>query len=356
MMKAKERSVGALDRTGHGCVLVGPVPPVRPGTVLVEVHASLISPGTELSGARRARLEPGPAEQAPTPFGYQNAGVVREAGDGVASLQPGDRVACMGAGYALHSEYAVVPQNLCARLPAQVSFAAGAFAHLAATALHAVRRGAPGLGEHTLVVGLGLVGQLAARFAQMAGSFVMGWDRIGFRCDTARAWGIDATAMAGVDELAECARDFTNGHGFDMAVLAFGDDGTAALETVRDVMKVSPDGHAMGRLCMVGGLTTRQPWGAGMGNLDVLSCARTGPGYHDEAWEHGDVGYPPVFMRWHTRSHLELVLRWMASGRLDVTSLVTHRVPLARIDEAVSAHIERQDATLGTVLLMRPDD
>jgi threonine dehydrogenase-like Zn-dependent dehydrogenase len=43
----------------------------------------------------------------------------------------------------------------------------------------------------------------------------------------------------------------------------------------------------------------------------------------------------------------------MSEGRLDVRSLITHRLPLAKIEEAVTAHIEKPDSTLGTVLVMK---
>ena len=60
-------------------------------------------------------------------------------------------------------------------------------------------------------------------------------------------------------------------------------------------------------------------------------------------------------MRWTTRSNMELVLRLMSEGRLDVKTLITHKLPLERIDEAVTAHIESPNSTLGTVLLMKHD-
>jgi len=345
------RRVGALDGTGRGCVITEPAPEVAQGEILVEVHASLISPGTELSGARRARSNPDAQPGTPRPFGYQNAGVVVEVGPGVEQFSPGDRVACMGSGYALHTDYAVVPQNLCAHLPAGVSFEQGAYTHLAITSLHAVRRGRPEIGETCVVVGLGLVGQMAARFAQSGGMHVMGWDRIRFRCEKALEWGIDDVTVVGEDDLEAKARAFTNGRGFDMAIVAFGGEGTEVLKSLCKVMKVSPDTHLMGRICLVGGVTMQCAWGAGLGNMDLRSCARTGPGYHDERWERGLVEYPPVFMRWTTRTNMELALRYMDEGRLDVDVLTTHRLPLERIDEAVSAHIEHPDQTLGTILL-----
>ncbi|NOY82828.1 MAG: alcohol dehydrogenase catalytic domain-containing protein [Kiritimatiellaeota bacterium] len=349
---ATQRVIGAVDGTGHGCVLTQDLPPPGEGEVLVKVHASLISPGTELSGAKKARANAGGQPGIPRPFGYQNAGEVLEAGSGVTEFKPGDRVACMGGGYAQHANYAVVPKNLCAHLPDNVTYEQGAYAHLAMTSLNAIRRGQPELGEYLVVVGLGLVGQMAARIGQIAGMYVMGWDMVRFRCEAARNWGIDGVTVIGEEDYEAKAKEFTRGYGFDMAVVAFGGEGTKALDALRKVMKVTPDTHLVGRICLVGGVTTQCAWGAGLGNLDLRSCARTGPGYHDVPWEHGKVEYPRVFMRWTTRTNMDFVLRLMSEKRLDVESLTTHRLPLERIDEAVTAHIEHPDQTLGTVLLM----
>ncbi len=67
--------------------------------------------------------------------------------------------------------------------------------------------------------------------------------------------------MAGSDEAVEKSRAFTSGAGFDMSALAFGGEGTESLEIIKSVMKVSPDGHNMGRICLVGGLRTSMVWG-----------------------------------------------------------------------------------------------
>lgn len=349
---AQSRQVGVLDGTGRACVISEELPLLKKGMVLVKVHASLISPGTELNSARTARRNPNTEPGEAKPFGYQNAGEIIEAGEGVSRFQPGDRVACMGGGYALHSNYVTVPQNLCAMIPERVSYEEASFAHLAMTSLHAIRRGQPQLGEYLLVAGLGLVGQMAARIGQIAGMYVMGWDMLPFRCNIAKGWGIDDVAV--IDEEAEAgkAKAFTRDFGFDMAVVAFGGKGAKALESVKKVMKMSVDTHEMGRICVVGALSTETRWATGMGNLDVRSCARTGAGYHDEAWEHGEYEYPPCFMRWNTRTNMEYVLRLMSEGKLDVKRLITHRLPLAQIDEAVTAHIEHPETALGTVLLM----
>lgn len=352
---AKQRLIGALDGTGHGCVMAQDIPALAKGKVLVKVAVSLISPGTELNGAKTARSNGVADPGTPKPFGYQNSGVVVEVGEGVEEFAPGDRVACMGAGFAQHATYAVVPKNLCCKLPENVTFEQGAYAHLAITSMQAVRRAQPELGEYALIVGLGLVGQMAGRLAQIAGCYVMGWDMVPFRCQVARGWGMDETSVVGQEDTEAKAKAFTREYGFDWAVMAFGGDGTKALDAVKKVMKVSPDTHQMGRISLVGGLKTLCSWGSGLGNLDLRCSARSGPGYHDDEWEIGEYEYPRVFMRWTTRTNMEFALRLMSEGKLDVDALTTHKVPLADIDEVVTAHIESPDSTLGTLLVMDED-
>ena len=327
------------------------IPQTAPGCVLLEVKSSLVSPGTELRGWRglargESRIAPGGR---PRPFGYSNAGVVLEAGERVEALQAGDRVAAIGGGYARHATHALVPQNLCVRLPDGVTFDQGAYAMLSATAVQALRRGGPGFGELCCVVGLGLLGQLTARVYQLAGSYVIGWDTIARRREIADAWGIDAVVDSGREDEVEATLAFTGGRGLDAAVLAFGGDGTEAVAKLTRCMKLSPDGHQMGQITVVGGTSIDLP--ATLWNVDVRRSSRTGPGYHDDAWERGGT-YPPVFVRWTTQTNLELCMRLIAEGKLDVDCLTTHRIPLERAEEEVAAIIDEPDEILGLVFHM----
>ncbi len=350
------RIIAARTGTGHIVLVEEPIPPVRPGTILVEVHNSLVSPGTELGGwhGLRQRLDTPDPYPEPRPFGYSNAGVVLEVGEGVTSFAPGARVACIGNGFAQHSDYAVVPHHLCVPLPEEVTFAQGAYGMLAATALHAVRRGAPELGEYVLVVGLGLVGQLTSRLYQLSGAFVMGWDKIPFRLDVARGWGIDAAALVSTEAGDEVPTTwaFTEQQGLDAAVIAFGGDANAAFEEIRQCLKCSPDGHVYGRVVVVGGAHFNWTPGHPMTNVDIRQAARTGPGYHDDEWETG-APYPPVFMRWTTQTNLALCMRLIADGKLDVDALTTHTIPLRDVDAGIADIIDNPDRILGVVFEMR---
>lgn len=371
-MKGK-RIIAAKMGNGHIGLIEEDIPPVGRGMVLVEVHNSLVSPGTELGGWHGLRREldnPNPTAN-PRPFGYSNAGIVLAVGDGVEEFAVGARVACIGGGFALHTNYAVVPHNLCVALPDRVTFAQGAYAMLAGTALHAMRRGEPQFGEYVAVVGLGVVGQLTAMFYQLAGNFVIGWDTLPFRTEIARKWGIDETAVVGVEDAVAVTRAFTGydgvdktgispdklrekyphlGYGLDAAVLAFGGDANSAMEKVCQCLKRAPDTHRMGRIVTVGGLSFNYNLGASF-NVDIRRAGRPGPGYHDPDWEVG-VDYPPIFMQWTTRTNLDLCMRLIDKGRLKVDCLTTHIIPLDDIDARISEIIEEPDKILGVVFEM----
>lgn len=351
MSKLTRRTVATVCGDGRIRLIEQDFPTLARGGVLVAVRASLVSPGTELGGWHGlAEKRKNPDKNAgPRPFGYSNAGVVLDVGEGVAEFKPGDRVACVGAGYALHTDYAVIPHNLCVMLPAGVTFAQGAYAMLAATALHTLRRGEPEFGETVCVLGLGLVGQLTAQLYRLAGNYVIGWDRIRQRLEIAKKCGIDLAIAPGVQDEVAATRAFTKNHGLDAAVLAIAGECDEAVERLGRCMKVSPDGHPMGRIMIVGWPVFKYAnLVGGMNNMDIRRCSRTGPGYHDDGWETGGA-YPSVFMRWTTRSNLELCMRLIADKRLAVDALTTHRIPFRKVEDGIDAILGNPDAMLGVV-------
>src|SRR5690606_10132605 len=107
------------------------------------------SPGTQLGGIREVREGKAPPLAAHRRLGYQAAGEVVRVGERVRGLEPGQRVACFGGG-ALHTDLAVVPQNLCAVLPDPVTFEEASGMNLVLTAMHAVQRAEAQLGEFLL--------------------------------------------------------------------------------------------------------------------------------------------------------------------------------------------------------------
>lgn len=346
-MKERIRRVVSIARSGHVCVQTEPVPPLAPGQLLVRVRASLISAGTEL-GAWTGQARPDTPLPPYRSFGYQNAGEVVEVGDGCSGFEVGQRVACMGAGYALHSDWVCVPQRMAVPLPDAVSDEEGAFAALAPTAMHAVRRGEVKFGEDTAIFGLGLVGQLTAQVCQIAGARTLAFDHHPLRVERARKCGVELAGPESGDSAVDRAMQMTGRRGLDSAFICFGGDATAVMKDAVRMMQEAPDTHRYGPIVLVGGATVTHTFGAALGNLDLRSAARTGPGYHDEAYEHG-ADYPEVFVRWTTQAHLRLFVRWITEGKLRVKDLITDRVPVEDAERACYAMMDAPQEHLGVL-------
>ena len=332
-----------------GIISVGEekVPETGENEILVEVHASLISPGTEIGGIKHLRENPAssPWEK---PFGYGNAGIVVECGKNCTNFTKGMKVACMGS-QARHTNYAVVPQNLCISVPDNVSFEEASFAHLAATSLNAVRRANLEFGENVLAAGLGIVGNIAGQLSHLSGCHVIGTDLFQLRRNFASQANFDKVVDPKEGDLKETCEKLTRGDGIDCAFICFGGEATDAFKQILDVMKTSPDTHKMGRVVIPGGCQIKTSFGAAIGNLDIRSAARTGPGYYDPDYETGK-DYPPVFVPWTTRRNLEETIRAVSEKKLLLKHLITHTFPISQAPEACELLISQPQKTLGVIL------
>ena len=194
-------------RTGEITVAEVPAPQLLPGCVLVRVAASLVSAGTERTSTefanknllQKAQARPDLVRDVmskvrrdgllstiqavrsrldqPTSLGYSSAGTVIAVGEGINDIAVGDRVACAGAGYAVHAEVACVPRLLVAKIPedSPVSFDEAAFTTVGAVALHGVRIADVKLGDVVAVIGLGLLGQLTVQILRRQVAVYSAW-------------------------------------------------------------------------------------------------------------------------------------------------------------------------------------
>ena len=195
-----------------------------------------------------------------------------------------------------------------------------------------------------VVAGMGIVGLLTARLFQLAGCFTIGWDTIEARLSLAKELGIDETALVLSEDEIEKTKSFTHGRGLDISVVALGGDATKPAHALEQCMKISGDGHPMGTMVIVGG--AEFPFTRSLTNIDVRRSSRTGPGYHDKSWERGQ-NYDDVFVRWNTRSNLELCLRLVAEGKVAVEKLTTHRVSFQNVEAETAEITKDPDSILG---------
>lgn len=347
-------------------VVTSPEPLVRPGHVLIQNAYSLISAGTEkmvlAEGkqplARRGRprelrrwLEEVRDEglfetvhrarerlDEPLPLGYSSAGTVLACGVGVSDLRPGDRVATNGP----HAEVVCVPRRLCAKVPPTVPFEHAAFTTLGAVALQGVRLSRLVLGETALVVGLGLVGQLAVALLRSAGCRVIGVDPDAQRCRLAERLGA-TTARPGL--AADAVEQTTEGLGADAVLIASSTHSSAPLQLASQAVR------AKGRIVLVGVVGLRlehRPFYFKEAEF-VVSCSY-GPGRYDPLYEELGQDYPLSHVRWTEQRNMQAVLDLMAAGGLDVERLVTHRFEISRAADAYELIESRREPHLGILL------
>jgi threonine dehydrogenase-like Zn-dependent dehydrogenase len=303
-----------------------------------------------MAGVKGFREKPD-SEKEPFVFGYANAGEIIDVKGDVKNLKVGMRVAAMGGGGAHHANYANVPVNMVIPIPDSVSYDQAVYACLGATSLQAVRRTIPQLGEYGMVLGQGIVGNLASQLSALSGARVIGWEGLELRIDIAKKCGLKNIVNFKTNNPVEETKAFAAPYGADFAIMAFGGQATEAFNSVMECMKVSADGHAMGRIILVGGCKVEIGGGAYSGNLDIRAASRTGAGYHDPEYEYGK-DYPNAFVQFTTQRNLQEIISLIAEKRLHVDEMTTHKLPIEEVGKAADLLIDHPDQAMGIVLQM----
>ena len=367
-----------LIKHGQAILEEVPAPTVEPGAVLVRVHYSCISSGTELSGIKssgmplwkRALKQPENLKKlirmvaaqglaktysmvegklsSAHPTGYSAAGIVQEIGDGIDDLRPGDRVACGGAQYAHHAEIIRVPRNLVVHLPDTLDLMDASTVTLGAIALQGVRRAQPSLGETFVVIGLGILGQLTVQLLKANGCRVIGTDLDRSRIHLAEKLGLCLGAHPDDGYDVEQVGRLTNGVGADGVII------TATTSSDSVVSAALRMCRKKGRVVLVGNvglnLNRRDFYEK---ELDFLMSTSYGPGRYDNSYEEKGLDYPVAYVRWTENRNMEEYVRLVADGKITVSPLITATYS---VDQATIAYasLEKDDAKPLMVVLSYP--
>lgn len=332
--------------SGKTIVVTAPAPNVSRDHLLVHTTVSLISAGTErmlvdfgrASLIDKARQQPDKVKQVlakvqtdglattleavrsklaqPLPLGYCNVGVVTEVGSGAEAFSVGDRVVSNGP----HADVVKVPKNLCARIPDGVSDDAASFTVVASIGLQGIRLAQPTLGEAFVVTGAGLIGLLTVQLLRAHGCRVLAIDFDDTKLALARQYGADTCNPAKGEDPVAAGLAFSRGQGVDGVIITAS---TASSEPVTQAARMS---RKRGRIVLVG-VTGLELSRADFYEKELsfqVSCSY-GPGRYDPTYEAQGRDYPFAFVRWTEQRNFEAVLDMMASDRLDVSALITHR-------------------------------
>ena len=191
-----------------------PNPEVRSGGVLLEVRAIGIQ-GGDLINRRE-----GVIGQRPHVVGYQASGVVREVGDGVAGLEPGQRVTAMMM-RGSHAELASVPARKVWPIPDSLSFedAAAVPVEFGTASDCLFEFGRLQAGETVLIqAGAGGVGLAAIQLAKAAGATVLATAIADGRLERLADYGLDAGIDYTVEDVPAAVKRLTDGRGVDLVV------------------------------------------------------------------------------------------------------------------------------------------
>jgi predicted dehydrogenase/threonine dehydrogenase-like Zn-dependent dehydrogenase len=351
-----------------------PRPVLKSGGILVHVRRSLISLGTEKAVIALANKGPlGKAKDrpdlvrkvlnkarqegywstyrvvknlisTPIPLGYSCAGDVIGVGADATEFRVGDRVACAGLGYANHAEVDYVPRNLAARIPDMGSYDDACFVTVGAIAMHGVRLANLTLGECVVVLGLGLVGQIAAQLARCSGATVIAADLDQTKIDLATRLGAHRAVASSA--LADIVAQMTAGLGADAVLIC------AAAKSDEPMQQAAAISRLKGRVVIVGDVgmhLERRPFFEK--ELSVVVSRSYGPGRYDPTYEIHGRDYPAAYVRWTEGRNMQSFLELVARRDVAVEPLITHRFP---IEEAESAYQvvtgERPEPAIAIVL------
>jgi len=368
--------------TPGGSLAVRDVPPpaLTDGSILVANACSVISTGTERDAVRlgtesvwrKALRRPqlvrqfidktrreglaaalGKVQEKTAelkPLGYSCAGHVLSVGRTVADLSPGQRVACAGTGYAHHAEIVAVPRNLVAPIHPGVDFEAAAFTTLGAIAMQGLRRAELTFGETVVVLGLGMLGLLAVQIGRAAGYRVIGLDIDAERVALARQLGAEAAFNSATEDVLAQVEALTNGRGTDAVVIYAATPSSEPVNLAFDLCRQRGRVVAVGAFGME--LDRERMYRK---ELDFVMSTSYGPGRYDSLYEEQGVDYPIGHARWTENRNMQAFLALLASGQVDVQSLISGRFPIERATEAY-ALLESDPRPLALLLTYEPSN
>ena len=356
-------------------VLEVPLPSIAFGNILVRVHYSLISAGTESSTVKAARtgfigkakerpqqvkqvietlLTQGPVQtyravmkklDTYSPLGYSCVGEVIEVPTDILDFRVGDLVACGGLS-ASHAEVVSVPKKLCVKLKPDTDLKQAAYNTLGAIAMQGVRQADLRLGESCAVIGMGLLGQLTGMILRASGVRVIGIDIDMAMIDIASQHCLDLALHRSGDGIADKINEFTDGVGCDAVIIAAA---TSSLDPINFAGQIA---RKKGTVVIVGDVATgfdRDPFYYRKELHIKMSCSY-GPGRYDSLYEDKGIDYPAAYVRWTENRNMRAFQDLIHTNKINIGYLTSHTFSL---DEAPSAYdmlMEKSEPFIGILI------
>ncbi|MFH1643550.1 MAG: bi-domain-containing oxidoreductase [bacterium] len=355
------------------------VPLVGEGEILVKVHYSFISTGTELttlSNSGKSILKKAASNLSENinkvfaavkdngitgatslvrsklkqllPLGYSCSGRVIVIGRNVTRFKPGDFVACAGSGIANHAEIVVVPKNLAVKVRNESSLKYASLTTIGAIAMQGIRRADLKLGETVCVFGMGLIGQITAQLAKLNGAKVFGVDLYQDKLDLAQKLGTEKIFNANSQDLVKDINFASSHYGVDTTIVTAT---SASGEVLQQAMEIT---RRKGKVVLVGDVKIdfdREPFYSK--EIDLLISCSYGPGRYDDSYEKGGKDYPYPYVRWTENRNMQFFMDLVQDKKIQVEPLISIEYEFENVNKAYESL--RNENALGVVLSYQAD-
>lgn len=341
--------------------------------IMVQVHYSCISPGTEnatIAGSSKKSmlLSNIPIKVAKVlqsiaahgiqgtkalirerlqgnlqSLGYSCSGKVIAVGKKITKFRSGDYVACAGAGLANHADIVCVPENLAVRVSDAEFLQQASYTTLGAIALQGVRRAQSQLGDFVAVVGLGLLGQITVQLLKNSGCIVIGVDLIQERLELAQKCGADYIFNSADQTVALEIAALTGHYGVDCTLITAA---TSSNELVQQAMEIT---RKKGKVVVVGDV------GLGLERaplyekeIDFLISCSYGPGRYDASYEKQGIDYPYAYVRWTENRNMQAFVSLLETQKISMKPFMNALLPA---DQAADGYgLLREKKAIGVVI------
>jgi threonine dehydrogenase-like Zn-dependent dehydrogenase len=289
--------------------------------ILIRTEVSALSTGTDLGNYLGDSMYVPGAPQYPRWVGYSNVGVVAEIGPAVRSVRAGDRIFTAKPH---RSAFLATEQDMMILVPESLSSEEASLAYLTNLGLAALQQARYQTGENVVVTGLGVIGLCTVALARAMGSKVVGVANSEVRAHAAREVGADHCLISGSPDLLPAVRNCFRGAEADIVVST-----SNAWPSYFESLDLARFG---GRIAVLGFPGRGQP-------APERNPISPRPFYEKQLTLIG-CGYSPAIeclpqdLRFNRRRNLEYILDLMASKRMNVAPLITHRFPYLRMREA----------------------
>jgi len=306
-----------------------PLEKIKTSQILIKTKNTLISPGTETAFLQALPNTPGKFPFYP---GYSNAGSIIKFGRKVSKFKVDDRVVSRKN----HASSVIATESDLIKIPENLSYEKAPFFALGSIAMQGIRKARVELGETIVVLGQGIIGNLALQLAKLSGGIpTVGVDLYDYRLNISKKCGADYIINPSEVDLKNAVNNITEGKGADVVIEATGNP--VAVSTAFELLR------PYGRIILLGSVR-------GKSEVDFYSTVHkkglTVIGAHESIRPLQESSYG----LWTEKKESSLTLKFICEGLLNVGDLITNTESFLNAREAYQKLIASKHNTLGVIL------